>query len=347
MNHFFKSFDWSFRSIAKVLGVFVLGALALGIVGAILSFVFRTVVSPIAQNFGIGGGGYYSEMAMMDMDDGYAMKTLSASSRNILPPMPGEGSEIIDLTAEDYEVKSYSASFAPRDKTEICGTIFDLKSDREIVFSNSNESDSRCNFTFEVPNARADEIVTILESLDPENLSSSIYTIQKSVEGTSDQLDILGQKLAQTESTLADATKAYEELMTLATNSRDVENLTQLIRLKIEAIEQLAQTRISTNQQIQQVRNSRAEQLHQIANTTFNVSVYEQKFIDWKIIANDWKNEVRNFVNNLTDLTQFVSIKLVNFVLYSAAAILYLAIVFGFLKIIWLVGKKVWKYQRK
>jgi len=277
----------------------------------------------------------------------YSAKSLSLSSRNIFPPIPDEGGGIVDATAEDYEIKSYSASYRPNNKTEICATILDLKVDREIVFSNSNESERGCNFTFEVPNARAEEVLAILKNLKPEDLNANIYTIQKSVERTSDQLDILTQKLSQTESTLSEAQKAYEDLMKLATNSRDVENLTQLITLKIDAIEQLAQTRISTNQQIQQVQNSRAEQLRQIANTAFNVSVYEQKFIDWKNIANDWKNEIRSFVDNLNGLTQFVTVKLVSFVLYSAAAILYIGVAFGFLKLVWFVGKKVWRFGQR
>jgi hypothetical protein len=337
----FHDFDWSLKSIGKIFGVFILGVVGLAIVVGIISFAFRTIVSPFTSNvgaYGRGGGD-----GMMELADYSSQNFSKASFSNILPPIIDDG-EIIDATAEDYEVKSYSAHYQPNDKTEICAKIFDLKADREIVFSNSNESERSCDFTFEVPNSRTEEVLAILKNLDPENLSANIHTIQKSVERTSDQLEILTKKLAQTESTLVEAQKAYEDLMKLATNSRDVENLTQLITLKIDAIEQLAQKRISTNQEIQQVQNSRAEQLRRIANTTFNVSVYEQKFIDWKNIANDWKNEIRNFVDNLNDLTQFVSVKLVSFVLYSAAAMLYIAVVFGFLKLIWFVGKKVWKF---
>ncbi|MCF7836183.1 hypothetical protein K9N08_01715 [Candidatus Gracilibacteria bacterium] len=340
MSNPFHDFDWSLKSLGKVFGVFILGVVGLAIVAGIVSFALRTVISPFTGNGNYAGG--YAEMAM---GSSYSAKSLS--SRNILPPIPDEGGGIVDADAEDYEVHNYSASYKTSDKTEICGEVADLKNRKEIIFTSANESDSSCNYRFEVENKFVDEILEILKKLDPEDLNASVYTIQKSVEGTSDQLDILTQKLAQTESTLAEAQKAYEDLMKLATNSRDVENLTQLITLKIDAIEQLAQTQISTNQQIQQVQNNRAEQLRLIANTTFNVSVYEQKFIDWKNIANDWKQEIRNFVSNLNDLTQFVSVKLVSFVLYSAAAILYIGAAFGFLKLVWFVGKKVWRFGQK
>ncbi|MFH0833947.1 MAG: hypothetical protein V2A63_00980 [Patescibacteria group bacterium] len=338
----FKNFDWSFRSIAKILGVFVLGIVALAIIVGIVSFAFRTIVSPFTSNYSSG----YGAMPEMAMDAGYSKMAVS-SSRNILPPIPGPSGEVVDTTAEDYEVKNYSANYQPSDKTKICATILNLKSDPEIVFSNSSESDSSCNFTFEVPNERADEILKILKDLDPEDLNQNIYTIQKSVEGTSDQLKVLQNKLEQTESTLTDAQKAYEDLMRLATNSHDVENLTQLITLKINSIEQLAQTKISITQEIEQVQRSREDLLRQIKNTTFNISVYEQKFVDWKQISESWKNALRDFVNNLTDLTQFVSVRLVSFVFYSAAALLYLAVAFGFLKVLWLLGKKVWKLGMK
>ncbi|MBU1089706.1 hypothetical protein KKF38_02855 [Patescibacteria group bacterium] len=339
MSNPFTHFDWSFRSVGKVFGFFILGVVGLAIVAGILSFSLRTIVSPFTGNDSYGGGG-------MLMNESVSSKSFSlSSSRNIMLPIPG--SEIVDLTAEDYEVHNYSANYKTSDKTEICGEIAALKIRKEIIFASANENERSCSYRFEVENKFVDEILEILKKLKPEDLSASIYTIQRAVEGTSDQLAIMTQKLAQTEATLSEAQKAYEDLMRLATNSRDVENLTQLITLKIDAIEQLAQKRISTNQEIQQIQNSRAEQLRQIANTTFNVSVYEEKFVDWKNIANDWKNEIRNFVSNLNDLTQFVSIKLVSFVLYSASAILYIAVAFGFLKLIWIVGKKVWKLGNK
>lgn len=337
----FQNFDWSLKSIAKVFAAFLLGVVALALVAGIISFAFRTIVSPFTGNNYAGG---FAETAMMDAS--YS-KSLGLGSSNIMPPIPSPEGGVVDATAEDYEVKTYSANYQPNDKTKICATILGLKSDSEIVFSNSSENDTSCYFTFEIPNARAEEIVTLLKGLNPEDLNSNIYTIQKSVEGTSDQLAILTQKLEQTEATLSEAQAAYADLMKLATSSRDITNLTQLITLKISAIEQLAQTRISINQEIEQVQRNRADLLRQIANTTFNVSVYEQKFIDWKQIGDSWKQAIRDFVSNVTDLTQFISIRLVSFTLYAAAAIVYLAIVFAFLKVLWLIGKKVWQFERK
>ncbi|MCK5472376.1 hypothetical protein KAI54_04280 [Candidatus Gracilibacteria bacterium] len=340
MSNPFTRFDWSFRSIGKIFGFFILGVIGLAIVAGILSFSIRTIVSPFSGNYRDVALNYGGGISMEK-----SMSFSQSSSRNIVPPIPG--GEIVDLTAEDYEVHEYSASYRTRDKTEICATILDLKKDREIVFESANESERSCSFRFEVPNRRAEEILAILENLNPEDLNANIYTIQRAVEGTSDQLAILTKKLIQTEKTLGEAQIAYEELMELATRSRDVENLTQLITLKIDAIEQLAQKSILINGEIERVQRNRAEQLRRIANTTFRVNVYEEKFVDWRQIGNDWKQEIRNFVSNLNDLTQFVSVRLVSFVLYAAASLLYLAIAFGFLKLIWLIGKKVWKLGQR
>jgi hypothetical protein len=348
MTNPFQNFDWNLKSISKIFGVFILGIVALAIIAGIIAFAFRIIVSPFTSNFGAnyregygrgggGGGGIMMEDASYSAKGG-----ISRATSNILPPIIQDG-EIVDATAEDYEIKNYSVNYQTSNKTKICKTIFDLKSDPEIIFSNSSESEQSCNFTFEVPNEREEEVLEVLENLDPENLHANIHTIQRSVERTSDQLEILTKKLAQTEATLSEAQEAYEDLMKLAQNSQDVENLTELIKLKIEAIEQLAQTRIATNQQIQQVQNSRAEQLRKIANTTFHVSVYEQRFIDWKNIVNDWKNEIRNFVDNLNNLFQFVSIKLISFVLHAVVAMLYVAVAFVFLKLLWLAAKKIFK----
>ncbi len=59
MKNLFHNFDWSFKSIAKVLGVFVLGVFTLAIVISVLAFAFRMIASPFIANYGLGGGGYY------------------------------------------------------------------------------------------------------------------------------------------------------------------------------------------------------------------------------------------------------------------------------------------------
>ncbi|MFH1375708.1 MAG: hypothetical protein ABIH35_03500 [Patescibacteria group bacterium] len=340
MSNPFHDFDWSLKSLGKVFGAFILGIVGLAIMAGIVSFAFRTIVSPFS-------GGFSSPRMMMEESADFAMSqggmAVSSFSKNIVPPIPGPDGEIIDADAEDYEVHEHNVNYRTRRKDEICSTILALKADEDIVFESANETDRSCYYRFEVPNERADEVLETLADLDPEDIRSNVYTIQRSVEGTTDRLQILQKKLEQTESTLAEAQAAYEELMALATRSRDVENLTELITLKISAIEELAQKQISINEEIERVQQNRSEQLRRIAYTEFSVNVYEERFVDWQQITASWKQEIRNFVDNVNGFTQWVSVRLISFVLYTVAAMAYIAIAFGFLKVLWIIGKKVWK----
>lgn len=343
MSNPFHDFDWSLKSLGKIFGAFILGIVGLAIMAGIVSFAFRTIVSPFSSG--------YSSPRMMEQADfamGKGGMALSAFSENIVPPIPpGPDGEIVDTDAEDYEVHEHNVNYRTRQKAEICSTILALKADEDIVFESANDSDRSCYYRFEVPNERADGVLKILEDLDPEDIRSNVYTIQRSVEGTSDRLQILQQKLERTESTLAEAQEAYEGLMALATRSQNVENLTELITLKISAIEELAQKQISINEEIERVQRSRSEQLRRIAYTEFSVNVYEERFVDWQQITDSWKQEIRNFVDNVNGFTQWVSVRLISFVLYTVAAMAYIAIAFGFLKVLWIIGKKVWKLGHK
>ena len=348
MTNPFSHFDWSLKSIGKVLGAVVAAVVGLALVAMIISFAIRTVATPftrgvysdmddfgmamdssIAYQKGIGGGGVYEERAF---------------TNNILPiPAPDGG--FVDADAEDYEVQSYNAYFEVGNKDKICQAVFALKSDKDIVFENANESDRSCNYTFKVIKERTEEILQIIEDLDPDELSSNTYTIQKTITGLTDYLTVLNQKLESIEETIADAQKSYDELVKLATQKRDTESLTKLIDLKLNTIERLTNERLNINQQIESVERDRAEQVQRLEYTNFNVNVYEEKLIDWKEIGENWKWELRNFIDNVNDVVQWVSIKLVSFVLYAVSSLLYLAIAFGFLKLTWILGKKVWLWK--
>ncbi len=326
----FHDFDWSLKSIGKILGFLIIGVISLSIVAAILSFSVRTITSPFTGN-----------SVSFEQADSFR-RGGAISTKGILLPVSGVGG-VVGRDAENFEVQSYFASYRTNDKTKICGRVFELKADLEIIFESANESDRSCNYRFEVPNEQADEVLQILEDLKPEDISKSVYTIQRAVEGVEDRLEVLKKRLQQTEETLLEAQTSYDELTTLAKNRGDVESLTKLIDLKINTIERLAREKLNINEEIEQVQRSRLDLLRQIAYTEFSVNVREERFVDWQQIANDWKQEIRNLVSNINQLTQFVSVKLISFVLYSAASLLYLAIAFGFLKLVWVIGKKVWK----
>lgn len=345
MTNPFSNFDWSLKSIGRVLGVAIAGVIGLSLVAMIISFAIRTVASPF-----MGGGGY-PEMGYdqaMVTESFYAKDGAMvgrAFSNNILPIPPEPNGEFVDADAEDYEIQNYTAGFEVGDKEEICGKVAGLKSDKEIVFERSNEGDDSCNYTFKVIKERTAEIIKFLEGLDPEYLDANTYTIQKTVVGLTDQLSIFQEKLNQIEAALAEAQGSYDELTKLATRKNDIESLTKLIELKLNTIERLSREQVSVNQQIEAVERDRAEQLERLKYTNFNVNVYEDKLIDWEQIGDNWRWELRKFIDDVNEAVQWVSVKLVSFILYALSSLLYLAVAFGFLKLVWILGKKVWKMR--
>ncbi|MDD3067166.1 MAG: hypothetical protein PHO48_05060 [Candidatus Gracilibacteria bacterium] len=345
MQNPFHHFDWSFKSIAKIFGFVFGGLVALSLMAVVVTFAFRT----IAQPFLTGVTTSIAPSYRMESASDYSMNTKAvggyAISQNIMPPIPGEDG--IATNAEDYEVKEYSASYRVNDKTEICETVATLKADKDIIFSSANESDRSCDFYFKVIKAKTPEVIELLKTLNPDDFTTSAYTIQKSVKGATDQLEILKKKLAQTEATLNNAQTSYEELFQLATKKGDIESLTKLIDLKINMIERLAQEKLSTSAEMESVERNRADLLEKLDYNEFRVYVNEERLVDWQNMRDNWKYEIQNFVNNLNSLTQWVSVKFVSYTLNSFVALAYLGVGFIFLKGAWILGKKVWFYKKK
>ena len=347
MSNPFKNFDWSLKSVAKAGGVVLAGVVGLTLVAMLVSFAIQTVASPFRSD------GYSDMMAfdeavdfdyLYDAKGGATMQASRAFTNNILP-IPGPSGGFVDVDAEDYEVQTYTASFRVGNKEKICQEVFILKADKDIVFENANDYERGCNYSFKVVKERTDEILVILEELDPDELSSNTYTIQKAVVGLTDRLDVLGKKLEQIEKTLGEAQGSYDELTKLATRRNDIESLTKLIELKLNTIDRLSRERLSVNEQIASVERDRAEQLERLQYTNFNVSVYEDRIIDWDQLGENWKQELRTLVDDVNKLAQWVSIKLVSFVLQAMVAVLYLSFALVLLKLLWVLGKKLWKVK--
>lgn len=333
----FQNFDWSLRSFAKIGGGLLIGIVALALAAMIITFLLRTVSAPF---FG-SSNAFRLEKSVFSRADSLEFVGRGGGVSIGMPPIE---EPVIATDAEDFEVHEYNASFEKHDKTETCETIAALKGTKSVVFENANESKRSCNYRFRVANKRADEILELLKSLDPDTLSSNVYTIQKRVEGIIDQLEVQKKKLAQVEATLADAQNSYTELTALATRKNDIESLIKLIDLKLDTIERLARERIEINNSIVRIERERADQLERLNFTVFSVNVYERPLIDWSEIKDDWQDAIRSFVDDVNEFTQLVSVRLISFVLQAAVALVYLVFVFVFLRVVWILGRKIlWK----
>lgn len=335
--NFFTSFDWSAKSLAKVFALFIAGVAVLAVVVALVAFAISLVTgsfsAPTMMNRGFSGGA--PEAAMMARDGMYAK-----TSSNILPPAPGQ--DTVSEDAESYEITDYSLSYRPHSKAHTCDTITALKSREEIVFEESRSDERSCYFRFRVKTKSVDEVLTILQDLNPDDTSKSVYSIQKTVEGLTDELKIQEEKLTQTEIALTDAQKSYDELTKLATHKNDVESLTKLIDLKLNTINRLSQEKLAISQAIDQVQKNRADQLLRLEYTNFNINVSENRLADWKNLTDSWTAAVQQFVTDSNTLLQDLTVGLVTWIFRAGLGFVYLMIAIGLARLAWIVGRRVW-----
>lgn len=334
----FKSFDWSFKSIAKILGLVAVGIIVFGMALSLIAFAFRTMFMGESSSYDRNyyNGGMMNEMATSD-----STSIQSLSKQVVIPPTPGTEPTSGD-TAEDLEIREHNGTIKTRKLDETCGTISELKALDYVVFENANEGKTSCYYSFKVKIEKENEILAKIKALNPESFDTQIYTIKKIVDDYDSELDILQKKLASIETTLADAQKTYDDLQVLATDKEDIESLAKIIDSKLNLINTLTQQRIEIRTEIDQFNKAKSEQLDRLNYAYFNLNIYEDLYFDFEAIKNSWKYEIKDFVNNFNELLQGISIQLARYVLNFIVGTIYFLISMGMLKIVWLFTKKIW-----
>jgi len=263
------------------------------------------------------------------------------SSRNYIPPING-GTTIGD-DAEEFEVKDYNANIETRHLEDTCKKITDLKIREDVIFENANEYEKSCNYSFKVKKDSVDEILAIIEALDPKDLNESTYTIKSLIDDYTSEVEILEKKMSSIEETLNDAVKAYDDIAKLATKAQDVESLAKIIDSKIRIIERLTQERINLNAQLERLGRAKAEQVDRLEYIYFNVYVVENKFVDAQNLKDSWKTAVKSFVRDMNSIVQDITINLVSLFFLIIQYIIYLFIVLVVAKYSWRFAKNIWK----
>ncbi|RJR13364.1 hypothetical protein C4585_02285 [Candidatus Parcubacteria bacterium] len=258
---------------------------------------------------------------------------------SILPPRP---TPTPGNDAEEYEVTEYNVTIETRDREGTCAAIANLKSRSYVVFESTNSYERGCTFTFKVEHARVAEILTVIEALDPKELSENTYTIKRQIDDYASEEEILKKKLTSIDETLASATRAYSELTTLATNVQDVESLAKILDSRLQLIDRLTQERINVTAQIERLSRSKEEQLDRLVYTYFSVHVYENKYLNGKDIADSWKESFRAFVHTVNKVLQDVTVNLLAFLLVGLQFIIYAVIILVFAKYAWRFAKRYW-----
>ncbi|MEA3249559.1 MAG: hypothetical protein U9Q03_04350 [Patescibacteria group bacterium] len=337
--------DISVTKVLKIAGIVVVGVvvltLALRLLGSSFQYAFRGVspskVVPMTSSLGLG----MEEMAMdSSMGIGLSMRNVAPSSVPVPPP---DGGHQPGDDAEDFEVKEYSSTIETRHLDDTCKTVADLKIKDYIIFERSNEHETGCNYTFKVAHDNANEILAVIESLDPRDLSETSYSIKRQLEDFTSEADILKAKLAAIDETVAIAIAAYDDITILATKTQDVENLARIIDSKIRIIERLTQERININSRLERIERAKALQVDRMEYTYFRVSIYESKFIDGQVIKDSWKATLQAFVRDINDVAQDISLNLILLMIKVLLYALYILIILVVVKYGWKIGKYVWK----
>jgi len=264
----------------------------------------------------------------------------AAAEESIMPPSPGTAT---GATSEEFEITEYGATVETRQLGPTCATVTDLKARDYVIFENANEFDHGCSYYFKVKRANVEEILAIIKGMDPKDFSENTYTIKGLVDDYTSEIEILKNKLAAIDETLAKAVDAYDDVTALATRVQDVESLAKIIDSKINVIERLTQERIRINYELQRIERAKADQLDRLEYTYFRVNIYETKFIDGESLLDEWKESIKAFVRDVNRVAQDITINLVSLLLRLVQVALYLLILLIVVKYGWKLVKYIWR----
>jgi len=335
-----KDFKWTPVNTLKVVGFILIAIVVLTIAFKFVS----TTISPFIPGIGKLSVSTRSSAPAVFEDayyDGEDSAYGIGGGNNIGIPYPQPGGTI-GGDAEDFEVTEYNATIETRDRDTACVVITDLKKFQYVVFENANEYDKGCNFTFKVEHAYVAELLAVIEDLNPKDISENVYTIQRQIENVTSEAEILQNKLDSINQTLKDALSAYDEVTELATRTQDVSSLTKIIDSKIDIISRLTQERINISAQLERLERSKAQQLDRLVYTYFNVSVYENKFVDGTTIKESWKRAVQGAVSDINRAIQDISVNLLAFLFTLIQYVIYLFIIVFTAKYLWKAVKGIW-----
>ncbi|MCD5384672.1 MAG: hypothetical protein LRZ97_02025 [Candidatus Pacebacteria bacterium] len=354
---------WTIGKIIKTAALIIVALFALSVVLAMFKWVF-----------GISGNGYHynnsmglrqvfsepemlldyaDEMMVVGFDGGFGGEVVasSGSAKMVAPQMMGMmaedsmpyPSEPASKDAEDYETREYSASYEKSNIDKTCEKFEDLKPLEYVVFSNANKSDSYCSYTFKVEVDKEDEIILLIESLDPKSFDANTFTLERSITNNINEIEILKKKIKMLDSLLASAQTKYTALR----NTGDTGALVQAINNEINLIERITNQKLTVQSRIDRLTNNTGVQTERIDYSQFNIFVAEKKFIDMRSIGESWRFAFERFVSSVSgsvqDLTMGLMMfvfTLVKFVLYLGIGVMTLAVA---TRLLWKMVRKVWR----
>lgn len=340
--NFLEKYNLKTSTILKIAGLAIVGIIvvmfAFSMIGASLKSLTGNQTS---SGLSKGMPAYDSvtqESAGLSM--GLSVRNVASSPSKIVPPSP-------DVTtgdnAEEFEVTEYNANIETRHLDKTCAKVAGLKAKDYVIFESAGEYDQGCNYVFKVKKANVAEILAVIKEMDPKDLAENTYTIKALVEDFTSEIEILQKKLSSIDETMKKAVAAYDEVGALATRIQNVETLTKIINNKIDIIERLTQERININSQLETIARAKAEQLDRLEYTYFRINIIENKFIDGENLADSWKAAVKEFVRNINQVIQDITVNLIAFLFVMLQYAIYLLILLVVVKYGWKLIKYIWK----
>ena len=335
-----KKLNINWLKIAKILGLVLLAIV-------VLTALFNFVTGPFSRT-GNSMGVNSSMMNYAYQGSSPAFKAsynsgTSLSLRNVSNMATG-GVKMEDaLNAENYEVTDYNATIETRNLKRDCSLIQDLKAKDYVIFESANIAERSCNFSFKVNKDNVGEVLGVIKSLNPRDLSENIQTIKKQIEDFTSQEEILKNKQASIEETLKNAVSAYDEITIIATKTNNADSLAKVIESKVNIIERLTIERININAELDRLGQSKAEQLERLKYINFNVYIYENKIVDGQQFKDFWKSSVKQFVVNANQLLNDLSLGLVALILALLKYLVYIFLIIIVGKFCWKLAVKIWK----
>ena len=331
---FLKNKKMPVSEMLKLAGLALLVLIILGIVFNFLGAVFNSFNRSYSDSALLN-----SSRSFYSNSDGVATLSVETESFKSLD----ESFPSIKKTDEEsFEVTEYNASIETRRLQKTCNKVVELKEREDVIFQNSNEAEKYCNYSFKVEHKSVEEVLAIIEDLNPRKVNRHIYTIKKAIDNNTSELKILQNNLTSIQETLTDAISSYDDITELSTRAQNLEALATIIDSKVNVINRLTKEKIRLNSQIERLLTTQQEHIDRLKYTYFNVNVNEFKFIDIANIKDSWKSSIQSLVININNITQEITVGLINILFYLVQVIVYLFITLIVVKHGWRIVKHVW-----
>lgn len=247
----------------------------------------------------------------------------------------------------EYETHAYTAHIKTREYDVVCDTIERWKPLTYIVFEQANRSDLYCTYRFKVQRDSVAVVLTELTKLNPRDLNEQTEVVQRQLLEYTSELDILQKREALLTKTLDDVSAAYDELVALSKDARDVETLAKVIDGKLNYIERLSQQRLQVASQIDAIARTKADLTDRIEFVYFDVSVEKVEFVDGEQLRDSWTYAVRTFVTDMNDTVQQITFGVFTLILWLIQFFLQAIIVFVVVLVVakygWRLAREFWK----